>query len=120
MCRPTFFSVAYEINPWRHAGVVVDPDRAVEQWEALRSALVAAGAGVEELDAAAGLPDLVFTANAGLVDGTRSAPSRFRNGERAGETPLDSRWFEEHAFHVQPLPPGVVHEGAGDALPFTD
>ena len=35
MCPPEFFGVLYEINPWMHAEVQADPERAGEQWEAL-------------------------------------------------------------------------------------
>ena len=47
MCPPEHFGVLYEINPWMDAEVAVDPDRAREQWEGLRSTLEAAGATVE-------------------------------------------------------------------------
>ena len=64
------------------------------------------------------LPDLVFTANAGVVDGRRFVPARFRHPERQGETAHDAEWFACHGFTVEWLPEGVVHEGAGDAVPF--
>ncbi|HET6793525.1 MAG TPA: hypothetical protein VFH45_03730, partial [Acidimicrobiales bacterium] len=47
-------------------------------------------------------------------------PSRFRHPERQGETAHDVAWFEDHGFDVTPLPEGVSHEGAGDALPFAN
>ena len=65
-----------------------------------------------------GVPDMVFTANAGLVNGTQFVPSRFRFPERAAEVPHYVEWFTANGFHVDELPPGVSHEGAGDALPF--
>ena len=37
MCRPTYFDVLYEINPWMHVDVAVDRHRALAQWEALRA-----------------------------------------------------------------------------------
>ncbi|MBI2705009.1 MAG: amidinotransferase [Actinobacteria bacterium] len=120
MCPPDFFTIAYEINPWMHADVTVDRDLAALQWHTLRHALRTAGAAIEVLDPVDGLPDLVFTANAGVVDGRRFVPSRFRNPERASETPIDCAWFERHGYELHPMLPGVVHEGAGDALPFTD
>jgi N-dimethylarginine dimethylaminohydrolase len=65
-----------------------------------------------------GLPDLVFTANAGIVNGDQFVPARFRHPERQGETPYDIAWFREQGFTVDELPEDVHHEGAGDALPF--
>jgi len=67
MCPPQYFGVLYEINPWMHREVAVDPDRALGQWNELRVALEAAGAVVELLEPAPEVPDLVFTANAEII-----------------------------------------------------
>ena len=63
-----------------------------------------------------GLPDLVFTANAGLVFGKRFYSSRFRHEVRARESPHFDAWFAEHGYTVEHLPEGMFFEGAGDAL----
>ena len=68
------------------------------------------------MEPVAGLPDLVFTANAGLIFGDRFLSSRFRFGVRQGETPHYDAWFAAHGFRVETLPPGQNFEGAGDAL----
>jgi N-dimethylarginine dimethylaminohydrolase len=118
MCPPQHFDVLYEINAWMRLEVRVDPDRARDQWDGLVAGLRASGAEIELLDPAPGLPDLVFTANAGVVDGTTYVPARFRHLERQAEVPHDVAWFEARGYEVRPLPEGVSHEGAGDALPF--
>ena len=118
MCPPEHFGVLYEINPWMHREVAVDRDRARAQWDHLRATLEAAGATVDLLTPHPDVPDLVFTANAGLVNGGRFVPSRFRHPERAAEVPYDVDWFRAHGWAVDELPPDVSHEGAGDALPF--
>ena len=120
MCPPEHFDVLYEINPWMHREVAVDVDRARDQWGALVTTLVEAGAEVELLDPQPGLPDLVFTANAGTVNHGRYVPSRFRHPNRQTEVAYDVAWFAAHGFEVVPLPDGVCHEGAGDALPFAN
>jgi N-dimethylarginine dimethylaminohydrolase len=120
MCPPDHFGVAYEINPWMHREVAVDRDRATHQWQTLVAALRDAGARVDTMDAALHVPDLVFTANAGLVLGTTFIPARFRHPQRRPETPLDVKWFTAHGFSVVALPGGIHHEGAGDALPFAE
>lgn len=120
LCPPLHFGVLYEINPWMHTAVTVDPDRAMAQWEGLAANLRAAGADVVTIDPHPHVPDLVFTANAGLVSGRRFVPSHFRHAERQPETPVFAAWFEEQGFGVPRLPPDVTHEGAGDALPFFD
>ncbi len=118
MCPPEHYGVLYEINPWMHQEVRVDPDRARQQWDALADCLRRAGAEVEVLEPREGLPDLVFTANAGIVNGPQFVPSRFRHPQRRDEVPHDRAWFEGHGFQVHELPEGVCHEGAGDGLPF--
>jgi len=120
MCPPEHFGVLYEINSWMSTTVAVDPDRAQEQWDTLVATLRAAGATIEVQPPVAGLPDLVFTANAGLVNGDQFVPTRFRHLERQPETPYDIAWFAERGWTVEELPDGVAHEGAGDALPFRD
>src|SRR5207237_1447020 len=63
---------------------------------------------------------LVFTANAGLVDGPRFVVSRFRRQERRGEAKYDAEWFAAAGFDVLEIraEPDICFEGAGDALPF--
>ena len=118
MCPPRYFRVAYQINPWMVSEVVADVGRAQEQWENLVSVLRQAGATVEVQEPSEDWPDLVFTANAGIVSGDQFVPARFRPPERQGETPLDVAWFHAHGFTVADLPLGVCQEGAGDALPI--
>src|SRR5262249_14442220 len=67
MCRPDYYGIEYEINPWMDRKVASDPSTSLGQWLALRDTLLGLGVRVETLDPVAGLPDLVFTANAGLV-----------------------------------------------------
>ncbi len=120
MCPPEHFAVLYEINPWMHREVAVDRDRARAQWENLRGCLEQAGAAIEVLPPHPDVPDIVFTANAGLVNGDQFIPSRFRHPERQGEVPHDVAWFSAHGYRIDELPLGVSHEGAGDALPFAN
>ena len=119
MCPPDYYGIEYEINPWMDRKRGADRERAIAQWQALYATLTGpVGAKVELLDPEPGLPDMVFTANAGLVAGKRFIPSRFRHSVRTGEEPHFHRWFESHGYAVDELPEGVSHEGAGDALPF--
>jgi ornithine--oxo-acid transaminase len=89
-----------------------------DQWETLATTLRSAGADIEILEPQPELPDLVFTANAGTVNGSHFVPARFRHPERRAEVPHYVEWFEEHGYGVAALPEGPSHEGAGDALPF--
>ncbi|MGI8662959.1 MAG: dimethylarginine dimethylaminohydrolase family protein [Acidimicrobiales bacterium] len=118
MCPPAHFGVLYEINPWMHRDVKVDPELAMLQWEGLFATMRAAGASIELIEPAAAVPDLVFTANAGIVIADLFVPSHFRHVERQAETPIFTRWFAERGHDVRVLPDDMRHEGAGDALPF--
>jgi N-dimethylarginine dimethylaminohydrolase len=120
MCDPAEFGVEYSINPWMDVERRVDRDLARRQWETLRDKLTDAGATVDVLPAHPGVPDLVFTANAALVDGPRVVLASFRHRERQPERPITARWFANAGFHVDELPARVRQEGAGDALPFRD
>jgi N-dimethylarginine dimethylaminohydrolase len=118
MCPPRFFDVVYQINPWMDARVPVDHERAWRQWDQLVSTLTAAGARVETLPGEPGLPDMVFTANAGIVDGGCFVPAVMKHPERQPEIPHAMAWFAGGGFELVELGAGVVQEGAGDALPF--
>jgi N-dimethylarginine dimethylaminohydrolase len=116
MCPPEFYGIEYEINPWMSRSRGSRPDRAHRQWRALYEALGGLGVRVDLLEPRPGLPDLVFTANAGLVVGQRFFSSRFRHEVRARETPYFDAWFASQGYAVEHLPEGVFFEGAGDAL----
>jgi ornithine--oxo-acid transaminase len=118
MCPPDRYDVVYSINPWMNTAIPVDRGRAREQWDALVAALEAAGAEVRTVEPRAGVPDMVFTANAGLVLGDAFVPATMRHPERQGERPYFESWFREQGYRIEPLPLDAVQEGAGDALPF--
>ncbi len=116
MCAPRFYDVGYVINPWMASNVHrVDRTRAQRQWLALRT-FIESRADVKLIAAEPELPDMVFTANAGLVVGDEAILSSFRYAERKGEEEHFARWFSENGFCVRTLPPEIPFEGAGDAL----
>src|SRR5580765_4586434 len=116
MCPPEHFDVQYVINPWMEGNVHKSSVQiASEQWQKLFG-VIKSEAAVEEVRAEPGLPDMVFTANAGLVVGDQVVLSRFRHKERRGEEPHFRDWFAEHGFKVHELPNDLPFEGAGDAL----
>src|SRR5271156_2930164 len=90
MTDPKWFDVSYEINPWmRPDAWQADAARhlraARTAFDTLGAALEAAGATVEVIDGAPGLPDMVFAANAAVVLDGRVLVGRFRPAERRGE-----------------------------------
>lgn len=116
MCPPDHYDVDYVINPWMEGNVHKSSrDRAVEQWNGLFH-LLKEHALVDLVKPEIGWPDMVFTANAGLVLGKTVVLSRFYHKERQGEEPYFKQWFEEQGFTVHELPKDLPFEGAGDAL----
>ncbi len=117
MCAPHHFGVDYIINPWMENQIGrTETRRAHEQWDNLRGRLSAC-ANLSFVTPEAGLPDMVFTANAGLALDGRVVVSRFHAKERRAEEPLFRLWFERQGFVLEPWPEDVPFEGAGDALP---
>jgi N-dimethylarginine dimethylaminohydrolase len=116
MCAPEHYEVDYVINPWMAGNVHRSSrQRASEQWEMLHCALRQI-ARVELVDPQPGSPDMVFTANAGLVRDGIVALSSFHHRERQGEEPHFRRWFSESGFTVSDIPRTTPFEGEGDAL----
>ncbi len=92
MTDPAHFDVAYAINPWMKpaawsADAAHQTRAARAGWENLKAALEAAGAVVKVMAGVAGLPDLVFPANAAVVLDGKALVARFRFAERADEAP---------------------------------
>ncbi|MCW5611022.1 MAG: nitrate reductase [Rubrivivax sp.] len=120
MCPPTHFDVEYEINPWMHRDNRVDHARALAQWEALHDIYTRRlGWTVHLLEPREHLPDLVFTANGGLVVGGQAMLPCFRHPERQQETAVFESWFRANGYKALPAP-AHDFEGEGDALLWRD
>jgi N-dimethylarginine dimethylaminohydrolase len=116
MCPPEYFTVAYIINPWMHGNLRrIDNALAKQQWRSLYDTLTDL-ATVRIVLPQPGSPDMVFTANAGLVKGRKFIVSRFRFPERQAEEPYFADWFMDRGYDVSLMPRDVPFEGAGDAL----
>ena len=116
MCAPSLYAVDYVINPWMHGNVgACSQTRAMQQWHRLHDALTRL-AQVHLIEPAAGSPDMVFTANAGLARDGVVVISSFFHPERQGEEPHFRNWFAEAGYEVRTLPRETPFEGEGDAL----
>jgi len=116
LCPPTHFGIEYVINPWMEGQLhAADTNRAAQQWRGFQK-LVSDVAEVTSIEAVAGLPDLVFTANAALIYRGAAILSNFRCLERRPESAHFAEWLAADGFAVHSLPEGVFFEGAGDAL----
>jgi N-dimethylarginine dimethylaminohydrolase len=116
LCPPDYYGIEYEINPWMNRAEPALPGLAREQWQGLHDKLQSLGCQIELVPPQQKLPDLVFTANAGLVVGKQFIRSHFRFKERQGEEAHFEKWFAEHDHEVVRLPDGLFFEGEGDAL----
>ena len=116
MCAPEYFGVRYAINPWMEGQIgQVDSAVALRQWTEFYNSLKDR-AEIHLIDPQSHVPDLVFTANSGLMIGDHFIPSRFKHEERRREEPLFREWFEALSAQIIPLPKNIDFEGAGDAL----
>jgi N-dimethylarginine dimethylaminohydrolase len=123
---PAHFEVSYAINPWMQPGAwAEDPAghgaAARCSFRALAASLGAAGARLEVMSGVAGLPDMVFPANAAVVLDRLALVARFRHPERQGE----ERHFQDRfralmgrglLDEVAQFPANCFQEGAGDCI----
>jgi len=126
MSAPDHFEVSYRINPW------MDPvqwkssagelrKQAGDGWKTLKAVYERLGADVEIQAPQAGLPDLVFTANAAMVLDRTALLARFRHPERRMELDHDRAFFESLRSRgwidsIVETPADLFFEGAGDAI----
>ncbi|VDP27036.1 unnamed protein product [Heligmosomoides polygyrus] len=61
------------------------------------------------------LPDLVFTANAGIVRGKQVYLANFAHQQRKAEWKINEKWFRKNGFRTH-YNPNIPQEGAGDAV----
>jgi len=116
MCPPDFFTVDYVINPWMAGNVdSLSLERAQQQWGELRDA-IASHANVVTVDPQPDLPDMVFTANAGVVYKDKAIASHFMPQERRPEEAHFKKWFRDNGFDLLALDDKIGFEGAGDCL----
>lgn len=126
MVDPAHFDVHYAINPWMQP----------EQWAADNAALKAAaqtcfvtlrdsleqvGCRISTEQGAAGLPDMVFPANAGIVLDRRVLLARFRHPQRQGEEEYFAAIFRAlqargEVDRIDAFPSQCFQEGAGDCI----
>src|SRR3989338_5650446 len=122
MCAQTYFEVTYAINPAMArtlaCKIAVNQFKAMEQWTGLKDIYTKEGFDVVLIDPVKGLPDMVFTANCGIVNDGRAIIGEFKHAQRKPETDYFEKWFKENDY-------GIIHikeefEGTGDMLLWKD
>jgi len=116
VCEPSYYQINYEINPWMNMSSRAETNLAVHQWNELVAELEKLGVDILKVNPQDQLPDMVFTANAGLMLGSHVLLSNFKHKERQGEEAHFKKWFLENGFKVVEISKGIKFEGAGDCL----
>lgn len=117
MCPPLYYGIEYEINPEMGRSRQSDPQLAQEQWRELYRLLEdKLDMEIALVEPKKGLPDMVFTANAGLAWGNKYIASNFRHEVRRGEAPSFENWFQVRGYEIFHLPEENFFEGEGDLL----
>lgn len=114
MTPPAFFAVEYAINPWMDVTTPVDVHVAQAQWDSLYRTYLRLGHHVDVIEPVPGLPDMVYTANAGFLAHDIAIVARFRFAERAGESRAYAEWMSSLGY--RPVTTRHVNEGQGDLL----
>lgn len=126
MCSPHHFEVKYVINQWMQPESWQEhksefKEIANEQWKHLYKTFESLGVGIDLIKQEAGVPDMVFTANAAIVLDDKVLLARFRYPQRQGEEKYFAKYFR-HAQEqgilkdVAEFPTGIFQEGAGDCI----
>jgi arginine dihydrolase len=115
VCRPDYYQVEYQINPWMRELNVVKHAQAMTQWQTLRTTIIQCDGEPVDIEPQPQLPDMPFTANGGMVIGQRFFVARFKHPQRQPEEQWFSKWFSEHGYEVIALDDGRF-EGSGDAM----
>src|ERR1700694_4901475 len=114
MTAPTFFAVEYAINPWMDTSTPVDTHTALAQWENLRQTYKELGHTIDLVEPVAGLPDMVYAANGGLLVNGMAVVARFAYPQRHGAGVAYAEWMARLGH--QPVHTTHVNEGQGDLL----
>lgn len=117
MCPPKYFRVEYSINPWMK-GESVDAGEAQRQWNFLKVFLSGLGAEIKIIEPHPDYPDMVFTANAGVVHKNKVVLSNFKHDQRRGEKKYFREWFEANNYETYELPDNLIFEGRGDCFVY--
>lgn len=116
VCNPAYYGVTYKINPWMKPEKPTNRKIANYQWLDLVQLLVTNGVQVFQMQGTDGLPDIVFTANAGTVFENKVVLSNFTHPQRQPEKEFYRTYFRALGFEILDLPADKLYEGAGDAL----
>ncbi len=114
MCRPDYFRIAYQINPYMDMHAQPNADILRTEYQALVGAHQAAGRTVQFIDPDPTQPDMTFTANHALIRGKKAVMAKLPP-ERHSEVSHTRRWLRDRDYTIAECP--YLFSGQGDALP---
>src|SRR3979490_1722982 len=79
LCPPDHYGIEYEINPWMSRARGAETPVAQSQGKGLHAMLSKLDCTIHLVPPQPKLPDMVFTANAGIAIGKKFIPSNFRH-----------------------------------------
>jgi len=122
LASPEFYEIRYAINPLTNAKSIVNKERALAEFEKVKSKLEKHKIPVHILEADSKFPDLVFVSNSALI--LRGWPqkvailARYAHPERRGEELILGEFLKNKlGYKVISLPEqeGLYYEGQGDS-----
>lgn len=126
MCPPDYFDIVDVKNAFMEGNIgSTNHGKAVQQWQALRTAYQQIGKEVVTIEAVPGCEDMVFTANQvlpGIDDLQRPYVllSHMRHASRRNEVPHFARWFAQQGYQIIEMDfvgsNSLLFEGQGDAI----
>ncbi|HRN70700.1 MAG TPA: arginine deiminase family protein [Candidatus Woesebacteria bacterium] len=116
LCPPTYFDIAYAINPWMHIDKKVSRIKVLEEYTNLKNKYTELGVEFDELQPTQGLPDQVYTTDMGLPVGKLFIKSNFKYGQRKPEATIGAEYFTSLGYAVYNIPPSLSFEGEGDLI----
>jgi N-dimethylarginine dimethylaminohydrolase len=116
LCRPLYFAINYEINPWMKKGTEIDKNKLNKQYLNLKKIYQQLNLNVYEIDQVRGLADMVYAANYGSVINKTFIKTNFRYPQRQKEVIYAEKFFKKIGYTIVSLPNDCYFEGQGDLL----
>lgn len=122
--QPNHFDIDYEINPYMESDTDIGDFRSnwIDVVRECRKTVdklhtVDYDTYEEMSTATSNLPDIVFSANHGILteDGNSFIVSNMETPQRQDETEYFERWATEHGYNIKRIPDSISFEGGGDA-----
>lgn len=118
MCRPDYFDIVYEINPWMKV-CSVSILKAQEQWSNLAQIYQDLEIEVKVIEPNIDFPDMVFATDQGIIKRDIFISGNFRFVERQGESELYKEWLLQNGYIINHTQKDVCFEG-GDCVMIGD